>query len=241
MLERFFVYFNNKRDLDFGIKATKRPSIPVQRKKLKSTSVNGTDGNVYIDDGTYEDITISVDFNFIDRTNFQQKCRQIKKWLNKIENYQLKFSDDLGIFYKVKKVEIDDIERVYKVLGRFSVKFTCNPYAWLVEGQQEIILKATNNIINEFESSKPIYIIEGEGNFTLTVNDNPVTINVGQKLIVDTTLQLCLKDNELINLALKTGNFEDLWLQEGTNTITYSVGTGGSINNIKLIPNWKTF
>jgi hypothetical protein len=41
-------------------------------------------------------------------------------------------------------------------------------------------------------------------------------------------------------LPLVTGKFEDLYLQEGNNTITYSAGSG-TINNIKLIPNWKTF
>ncbi|GKX65651.1 distal tail protein Dit [Inconstantimicrobium mannanitabidum] len=235
----FFVYFNGKRDLDLGIKTIKRPSIPIPKKRYKTTTVSGKDGDYYTTNGEYEDITIPVDFNFIDRTNFHAKCRQIDKWLNKIKDYQLKFSDDLGVFYKVKKIECDEIERVYKVLGKFTVKFTCDPYAWLVEGQQSITLNG-NNIINDFEATKPIYIINAEGLITLKVNGKEVTINVGQQVTINTELQLCFKNKELINLALKTGKFEDLYLNEGINTIEYSVGTSGTLASIQLIPNWKT-
>lgn len=237
----FYVYFNNKRDLDLGIKAIKRPSIPVQKKKFKTITVEGRDGDIYIDQDCYEDITISVDFNFVDRTNFQAKCRMVKQWLNKIKNNELKFSDDLGVFYKVKKVEVEDIERIYKVKGNFTVAFTCNPYTWLSEGKQQIILNTTTKITNEFELSKPTWILTGEGLVTLKVNGNTVTVNVGQKVEINTELELCFKDSSLINLALQTGEFKDLFLKEGLNTIEYSIGTGGTLTDIKLIPNWKTF
>lgn len=234
----FYVYFNQKRDMDLGMAAIERPSIPSPQRRVKTVTISGKDGDYYIDQDAYEDIPISINFNFIDRTNLQQKCRLIKSWLNKIKENELKFSDDLGVFYKVKKVECGDIERTFNIIGKFSVKFICDPYAWLSEGKESIVLNTSNTIVNDFEVTKPIYIITGEGNLTLNVNGSLVTINVGQKVTIDTNLQLCFKDNELINLALTDGKFEDLYLKEGANTMTYAMN--GTLTSVQLIPNWKT-
>lgn len=134
----FYTYFNNIKDRDLDVKAIKRPNIPSPIRKYKQITVEGRDGDLYIDEEVYEDIIISIDYNFVDKKDFHEKCRKIKRWLNKIQENKLSFSDDLGIYYKVKKIECDDIERTYKVLGIFSVSFTCDPYAYYKDGLDSI-------------------------------------------------------------------------------------------------------
>lgn len=237
----FYVYFNNMIDRDLGIKAMKRPSIPSPKRKYKQKTINGYDGDLYIDENCYEDITISIDYNFIDKYDFNEKCRQVKRWINKIQENKLKFSDDLGVFYNVKKVEIkDSIERTYKILGKFTIEFICEPYTYYAEGEDSRILYSGITLENAYEVAKPIYIIKGEGNITLNVNGKNIIINVGQEVTIDTKHEECFKNDQMIKLALTSGSWEDLYLSEGINSITYSVGSGGTLTNIELIPKWRT-
>lgn len=237
----FYVYFNNLIDRDLGIKAVKRPSIPTPKRKYETKTIKGQDGDLYIDTGAYEDITISIEYNFHDLDNFNEKCRQIKRWINKIQENKLKFSDDLEVFYRVKKVEIkDNIERTYKVLGKFTLEFVCEPYTYYCNGEDSIALYSGITLENNYEIAKPTYIIKGEGNITLNINGNPVVINVGQEVVIDTKYEECFKNDQMIKLALTTGTYKNLYLSEGINTITYSVGSGGNLTSIEIIPYWRT-
>jgi predicted phage tail component-like protein len=227
-------------DRDLNIKAIKRPNIPSPKRKHKQVPIEGRDGDLYIDEECYEDITISIDYNFIDKRNFHEKCRSIKRWLNKIQENKLVLSDDHGVFYKVKKVEVsDNIERIYKIIGKFTVKFICDPYTYYEDGEDSLILRNNMTLDNDYEVAKPIYIIKGNGNITLSINNKPVVINVGQEVTINTKLELCFKSNQMINLALKQGTFKDLCLQEGENIISFNV-TSGTINSIEVIPSWRT-
>lgn len=100
-------------------------------------------------------------------------------------------------------------------------------------------------IYNEYEIAKPTYIIKGEGAIRLIINNETTTyatvmINVGQEVTINTELELCFKNDQMINLALEQGSFQDLYLQEGMNVINYYVGNGGALTSIEIIPNWKT-
>ena len=102
---------------------------------------------------------------------------------------KLKFSDDLGYFYRVNKVEISTTERVYKKLGKFTVVFTCEPYMYLEDGTRAIELPML--LYNFYEKTQPIYIVEGEGFFSMQINRKTIKANVGQNLTIDTKLGLC--------------------------------------------------
>jgi predicted phage tail component-like protein len=188
---------------------------------------------LYEDLGTYGDIEISIEFNFIeyDPNNFNERLRQVKKWINNSNDSKLKFSDDLSYFFVVSKATISDSSRTFKKLGRFTVTFTCEPFMYLEEGQEERILGS--NLNNNYEVTQPIYKISGEGMLTLTCNGTSITANVGQNLTIDTKLGLSFRsDGGLTNIT--TGKYKDLFLKEGNNTFAHTAGF-----TIKIIPNWR--
>ena len=89
-------------------------------------------------------------------------------------------------------------------------------------------------LYNPYALSKPIYMITGEGMCTLTVNGKSVTANVGQNLTINTDLMLAYrKDGTMMNTAV-TGDYEDLWLNSGENSITITSGF-----SLAIIPNWR--
>lgn len=233
MYNNFFIIFNNSTSKDLKVEAIKRPSIPSPTRQYREKEVLGR-GKVYEDLGTYDDIQIPVDFNFFvhDPNDFNERFRQIKKWINNIKDKKLKFSDDLSFFYVVNKAEITSPTREIKRLGKFSVTFTCEPFVYLEDGQEARTLSSSLN--NNYEATQPIYKISGEGMLTLTVNGVSVTANVGQNLTIDTKLGLCFRTDGTINNTALTGKYKDLFLKEGNNTFTHTAGF-----TIKIIPNWR--
>lgn len=232
----YFIIYNNLESYDLGLKIKTRPVIPCPIKQINKIPVTGGE-TLYEDLEEYEDIEITVDFNFVNRENIKQKFREIKKWLLSTEDNKLFFSDDLNYFYKVNNVEISELVTTFKVKGDFSVKFTCNPYLFSVEGQREIDLP---KVLNNYSAiySKPIFRIKGEGVITLSINGNSIKFNVGQELKIDVDKELIYRDGNIEN-ERKTGSWKDLRLISGENTLSYSLASGATLTSFKIIPNWR--
>ncbi|MEN8075307.1 distal tail protein Dit [Clostridioides difficile] len=231
-MHKYFILFNNKTNLDVETYIVSRPSKPSPKMEYEEVKVPG--GKTLYRKKGYKDIEIPISFNFISKkpSEWGRDFRSIKKWLLRINDNKLKFSDDLEFYYKVNKVTIDTPERVLKRIGRFSVTFTCEPYDYLVEGLEEIELN--NYLFNYYEHSQPIYKITGEGVLRLTVNGAEVTVNVGQNLTINTELGLCFREDGSINNVALKGRYKALELKEGDNTFSFNEGF-----DIKIIPNWR--
>ena len=102
----------------------------------------------------------------------------------------------------------------------------------MISGLQE--LDPEEEIFNYGEVSHPIYKITGNGDCTLTVNGKTMQATVGQNLTIDTDLMIAYREDGEMKNATVTGNYEDLYLQEGDNEVSITAGFG-----LKIIPNWR--
>lgn len=231
----YTINFNNKNSYyDLGLKIPHRPNIPVAEKEIKIQHVDGRDGDLHEEFG-YKDIEIPISFYVIDRIDINNKCRQIKAWLNgDIDDKKLVFSDDREYFYKVKYVKFNNIERSLKVLGRFTAVFVCEPFNYLKEGLEIITLTQPTSIFNlGTYKSEPIVTVYGTGNLTLTIISNNITLtNVQDYITINSVLKDCYKDNILCNFKMN-GHFPVLL--QGENTINWQ----GNIKKIELMPNLR--
>lgn len=57
---------------------------------------------------------------------------------------------------------------------------------------------------------------------TLTVNGNTMTANVGQNLTIDTDRMIAYRSDGTLNNTQVTGNYEDMYLLNGENEISFS-------------------
>lgn len=234
----YFLGFNNISCTDLDIYVKTRPVIPAPERQVQDITIQGGE-TLYQDFEEYNDIDITVYFNFADRNNVQEKFRMAKRWLYSKTDNKLFLSNDMDYFYKVKNVKVGELTTTHKFKGDFLVVFTCSPYLYNVKGQEEIALSSSNAIYNHsWLYSKPTFIIEGEGIITLKVNGNSVKLNVGQSIIVDVERQLIYRDGNIENQR-KTGKWKDLLLMPGENTLSYNVESGTTLKNIKIIPNWR--
>lgn len=232
-MSRYFVIYNGKMNTEFDVSVQYRPNIPEPAREYEIIKVEGRDGQLYEDKGTYEDIVIEVAFNFKEEPeDWNEKLREIKRWLYGEGDKHLIMSDDMDYFYNVKMVHIGDTERKIKRIGRFTAEFTCEPYAYIKTGLH--VMELERILINQWQQAEPIYYIYGTGEARLTINGNTIRATVDRQLTIDTKLGLCFTaEGEIKNTAIY-GDYEDMKLKEGENTFWLNENF-----EVLIQPNWR--
>lgn len=220
-----------------GVYAVQRPDIPSPKKRIEKKTIAGRDGILAIDDETFEEIIFAIDCNFMasNSKSFGECGRKIRAWTYSNQQSELVFNDDMNYFYKTQIVEMSDIERVSRRVGKFTLNCTCAPFVYLSLGKKAIDIPPI--LVNLYYQSHPVFKLTGEGIFELTVNGNSFFVNVAQNATVDSDLMLVYREDNgrLIN-QFSAGSFENLWLKNGNNSISVSAPSGGMA---KIIPNWR--
>lgn len=225
------VLFNDISSFEYNIVPVRRPSIPAPERNITETTIPGRDGELVTSDNSYKPITIDVEFNFMSTPNsWAQTFRNAKKWL--AGKGKLSFSDDPGYFYDVYYVRISDSERSSTRIGSFAAQFVCNPYTYLTSGNTQINFPS-QSITNNYDVSHPLYYISGTGVCTITINGKEFEANVSGSMYIDSDLMISCKNNQNMSTFV-TGDYEDLWLQSGVNTVAISSGF-----TAKITPRWR--
>ena len=226
------IEFNGETSTFHNLKVQHRPDIPAPVKQIETIDIPGRDEPLtYIADVPYADIIISIEMGFMEREDrWGWQIRDAKNWLTGAGD--LKLSDDPGVFYKVKNVELREFERTSRRIGQFEAQFVCSPYTYVYEGQSEKSLKDV--AYNPYALCHPVYKITGNGRCTLTVNGKTLTAEVGQNMTVDTERMLAYRQDGMLQNTAVTGNYEDLYLIHGDNQISVSSGF-----SVTVIPGWR--
>lgn len=218
---------------EYGIRFLSYPAFDFGTEKIESIEVPGRVGTLTRRTGEYSDTTIEneIEFKVSSKGEYEQTLSLIRRWL--METKKIIYSDMDKYYFRAKKVSISDIKRKYGIYGILTVVFTCDPIMYLIEGDSEILIADTLTLINNYNKSRPIYTISGEGICEITVNGKIVTANVGQNITIDTTLMQTYREDGTLNNMSITGDYEDLHLQEGENIISVTSGF-----ELKIIPKW---
>ncbi|KOC47732.1 phage tail protein [Clostridium botulinum] len=225
--------FRNKDSFkNFGIAVKTRPAIPMPQRRVQYETIPGRNGSLTIDDETYDDITITIDCNFL-TNEMRNKAMQIKHWLMGKQD-RLIFSDATDKFYIAQAVNKIDIVQTLRVLGTFPVIFNCKPFMYYFSGLDTITITSPTTIYSpEFVvESEPVIKIYGQGDITLNINSNSIKLkDVQDYITLDSTIQECYKNNSNCNNKM-CGEFP-LFIEE--NKISWK----GSVQKIEIITNWR--
>lgn len=229
---RYSVVFNGTRCEDYGIRPVTRPDIPIPRKDIELLTIPGKSGILTKNNKRYEPIEIPIEFNFFSRPDeWGLIFRNARRWLS--GGGELELSDDPDYFYKVYYTEISDSEREMRRIGRFKANFTCDPFSYLKDGTREY--DKSEVLHNPYSTAHPVYKITGEGVCHLMVNGKSMRANIGQNLTIDTDRMIAFRKDGTVNNTTVSGDYEDLYLQEGDNQISITSGF-----SLKVVPNWRS-
>ena len=236
------VEYNGKWNTSLYIMVKERPAIPSPEYDYDTVKIPGRDGELYIEQKSVKDITITISFTFACKPHrWQGVAREARKWLMGKEDRRLILSDSQDRYYKVKHVVLDQTERQIKEVGEFSADFICEGRQYLIEGDWPLELTYTNSsggqsahIWNPYETSMPVFIISGNGTCRITVNGHTLEAEVSGQLTVDTQREVAYKaDMSSANTSV-TCDYETLALEPGDNTITKPTGF-----NLQILPKWR--
>lgn len=225
------IYFNGICCEQYQIIPTRRPSVPAPERRIREIEISGRDGILTESEGDYSPITIPVEFNFLaSPETWMGVFRKAKKWLR--GSGWLILGDDPCYTYKVLYSRITDTERTCRTIGNFTAEFVCDPYAYIADGQKE---KAISEVTyNPYATSHPIYKIRGSGTATLTVNGKAMKATVSGEITIDTDRMIAYNASGVSQNTALSGDYEDLHLLEGDNTIAVTSGF-----TVTVIPNWR--
>lgn len=97
------------------------------------------------------------------------------------------------------------------------------------------ILSSLRGVVfqNKYSLCRPLYRIVGEGGCYLSVNDKGMAMQVEGYLMIDTERRIAYRDQ--VNLSHTVlGDYDNICLQEGENTITLNGGF-----ELHIVPRWR--
>ena len=219
---------------DFGLRMVEYPTVPAAKKIYNTYTIPGRAGQLVQDTNTKENIIIPVTLVEItkekDQFEYRDYIRQISGWLK--GSGWLQFSDEQETRYKVLTVQVGQSQRNTPIYGAINMEFTIEPYEYATNGLNSHDAEVVT--YNGYDLCKPLYEINGNATGTLTVNGNQFKINTIERLTIDSALMLAWKtvDGEVVSQVV-AGDYEDLWLPNGENTITVTEGL-----QCKITPRW---
>lgn len=218
---------------DFKIFATKYPAIPAPREKVNEIAVPGRNGMLRTRMGKYEETLIPIEFNYIGgESDWNAIWRKAKIWLTN-RNEKLILADDSEYFYKISHVNLSQNERVTRRIGKFPATFvSVDGLSYFCTGAEEMSISKAKS--NPGITCEPIYKLIGEGECRLIVNGVTIKANVAQNLTIDTERMLAYREDGTIMNTSISGDYEDLYLQPGENSISVTSGF-----KCTVIPNWR--
>lgn len=220
MLKEGQLYFNNSTNLDLNLFLENYPSIPISNEEYEEIKVEGRNGSLYINKGTYEDKKITFTFTILSK-HIDIDFENIYEWLTDIEDNRLIFGRN-DRCYKVKKILFGNLEKEFRSIGKFDTTFVCEPFTQDLEPTIYEIPSSGFKFNYEGNApSEPLIKVYGTGNIQITINGETMQIkNVKNYVEIDSKLMQVRnqdgtsKDNDTL------GDF--ILLTKGENTISYT-------------------
>jgi len=214
---------------NLGLRITQPPFVPAAKRVVEPIAVDGREGTLTMLRG-WEDTVFEMRAALVG-TDIPNRWRTA---LPKILNAKtIFFSNDNGVYFKIKHAEAGALERRLSSLYEFPIIFTCAPFRYL--RNVPLTTMTASGTVNNTGTvySLPKIIVYGTGSRTLTINGKPIILNLlSGSLILDSELKECYFGNVAQNNRM-TGDFPVF--NVGNNTIT--LGTG--ITKIEIEPRWR--
>jgi len=208
----YFIY-NGVKSSDMGVVLKELPPITKPKRRIETITVPGKNGNLHIDEGCYEPISISLKCAL--KQNID--ARDITEWLTEFGT--ITFSDELEKCYKATIVNSIPLSRVFRIYREFIIQMELQPIAQSIE---EYVYNCSDNkehTLNiECSAQMTPYIkVTGSGEVQLTINNKTCNLIVDDGYIeLDSELQNAYKGLESKNNKMN-GEFPKL--EPGENTI----------------------
>ena len=220
MLKEGELYFNEDVSLNLNLFLENYPSIPISNEEYEEVPVEGRNGKLIINKGTYPDKKIPFIFTILSPI-IEIDFERVYEWLTEIEDNRLIFGRN-DRCYKVKKVIFGDIQKEFRTIGEFDVTFLCEPFTQDLDSEVHEI--ANSGFTLYYAGNAPgdtLIKVYGNGNIQLTIN--------GETMQINNVTDYVEIDSELLQVRNQDGTSKDddtlgdfILFTKGENVISYT-------------------
>lgn len=219
------IKWKNETLLSKGIIVSKVPNIIKGQKRITTHEIEGRNGVLMIDKGTYDSFVCSLECHF--NTNYN--INTIKEFL---DGYGMLTLDGITEYEAIinNQIDFEDIDR--SGFKSFIIQFLCNPISHDITATDVVVSSSPTTItIDQTANTYPLLEIKGSGDVTITFNNKSFRLfdldssktyylNCNAKEIYDGS------NNNCSNLM----QFDFPYLKPGNNEIKYT----GTITSFKI-------
>lgn len=142
MIEGFT--FSGQHSSEFGIQISKITHVLKPEKRMFQTVIAGRDGTYDTSDGTYSNIVISIDCDYIGE-DIRTTARSLASWLS--TSGELILDEEPDKIYQANIYSQIPIEELL-VLNEFTLPFECFPFAMSLPIQKDAAITAKGQEIS---------------------------------------------------------------------------------------------
>lgn len=233
--------FGEKATWDFHMHVQRSPAQAAPMRRMQKISVLGRNGNLHIQDDSFENYTQPYDCYFHNPDKpMPGQAHAIKSWLGASGAYQrLEDTYDSEHFRLATFAGPLDIENRLNRYGICTVYFDCDPRSFLKQGETPVLFSAPGEIRNPTAfPSMPMITVMGDGPGSVTVGAYSVEVlAMDTPIILDCEVQQAYTQPGEGAPLSKNGDIKALpfpRLDPGSNIISFS----GGITAVEIIPRW---
>jgi phage-related protein len=136
-----YIVFNGKKSSDFGVWASGSQIFETPAKRVERISVPGRNGDLVIEDGSFENVELTFKDCFIPN-NFAENFSNFKSFLNRQKGYQRLELSWLPDEYRLATFadSISPTIKNWDGRGKFDITFNCKPQRFLKSGEEPIYM-----------------------------------------------------------------------------------------------------
>jgi len=186
---RHSIIFGGVNSADYGIYIGGEGTFDAPSREVEMVSVPGRNGAVAIDQGHWNNITVTYSaFNYEeDFDTFKQKLSDFRNAIYSKVGYQRLTDtfhpDEYRMAICVDPLDIKPIN--YTTASQFEIKFNCKPQRWLANGEAAIAVASGDTLYNPTQyDAGPLLAVEGYG----TIGFNGYDIELADGEIGSVTL-----------------------------------------------------
>lgn len=201
---------------------------PISSSKSNKTKLKVDERNGYVSNlnKTFDADVKDVTFHLID-----VDIDEVKRWLT--GEGEVIFANEPDRYYKAEILNSIEYKEITTGLYKGIVQFDVQPFGYLKEGKEVIILKENAVLENKYDESEPVIKVYGQGEINLVIAQQVVKLKgINDFITLDTTMLEAYKGSELCNRLV---NGEFTILPPGA----FSVSWSGNVNRVEIIPNWR--
>ena len=232
------VMFNGTSSQDLHALVQTAPDYEFPEKDYSVTHVEGRNGDIVIDTGSWQNVTRTYNLAIDTRKiSYAEVASKLVQWLHSASGYaRLEDSYEPDFYRMAMYKDSGSITNLYSKAGQIEVKFDCKPQRYFKSGEVSDIFTSNMEYRNPTDfPSKPKIVIHGSGSGTVKIGSYEVIIHsITDGMIIDCELQDTYFGNTNCNGQVTIKEYPKLIA--GNNMIPMS----GGVTSSEITPRWWT-